>query len=197
MATRGGRRAGNGRRGDGATSVKGGAADMPPPTPTLVVDRSFEIKTADPQRAFEPTRAIVNRGRYDTFFTYKGGDLAHPVPLLVQLVVGVEGRQDVHVPPEEERPLRQRHAADGGGRRLLVQPPDQPEGQPRRSCWTASRRRRAGRYTVILQVEDAGDGASFDPDEHVARRRELEARAKRTAAPTRSVLTRPTRPRAG
>ena len=51
---------------------------------TLVVDRSFEIKTADPQRAFEPTASIVDRGMYDTFFTYKGGDLAHPVPMLVQ-----------------------------------------------------------------------------------------------------------------
>ena len=36
---------------------------------TLVVDRSFEIKTADPQRAFEPTASIVDRGIYDTFFT--------------------------------------------------------------------------------------------------------------------------------
>src|SRR5438445_13573986 len=51
---------------------------------TLVVDRSFEIKTADPQRAFEPTASIVDRGIYDTFFTYKGNDLAHPRPLLVQ-----------------------------------------------------------------------------------------------------------------
>jgi len=54
------------------------------PTATLVVDRSFEIKTADPQRAFEPTASIVDRGIYDTFFTYRGGDLAHPVPQLVQ-----------------------------------------------------------------------------------------------------------------
>ena len=54
------------------------------PTGTLVVDRSFEIKTADPQRAFEPTAAIVDRGIYDTFFTYNGGDVAHPVPLLVR-----------------------------------------------------------------------------------------------------------------
>jgi peptide/nickel transport system substrate-binding protein len=54
------------------------------PTGTLVIDRSFEIKTADPQRAFEPTAAIVDRGIYDTFFTYKGGDLAHPRPLLVR-----------------------------------------------------------------------------------------------------------------
>ena len=52
--------------------------------PILVVDKSFEIKTADPQRAFEPTAAIVNRGVFDTLFTYKGSDVAHPVPLLVQ-----------------------------------------------------------------------------------------------------------------
>jgi peptide/nickel transport system substrate-binding protein len=54
------------------------------PTATLVVDRSFEIKTADPQRAFEPTASIVDRGIYDTLFTYKGDDLAHPRPLLVR-----------------------------------------------------------------------------------------------------------------
>jgi peptide/nickel transport system substrate-binding protein len=52
--------------------------------PALVVDRSFEIKTSDPQRAFEPTAAIVDRAVYDTLFTYKGGDIAHPIPLLVQ-----------------------------------------------------------------------------------------------------------------
>src|SRR6059036_1383735 len=51
---------------------------------TLVVDRSFEIKTSDPQRAFEPTAAIVNRATFDTLFTYKGGDIAHPIPMLVQ-----------------------------------------------------------------------------------------------------------------
>jgi len=50
---------------------------------TLVVDRSFEIKTSDPQRAFEPTASLVNRGIFDTLFTYKGSDVAHPVPLLV------------------------------------------------------------------------------------------------------------------
>jgi len=52
--------------------------------PTLVVDKSFDIKTADPQRAFEPTGSIVNRGVYDTLFTYKGSDVARPIPLLVQ-----------------------------------------------------------------------------------------------------------------
>jgi peptide/nickel transport system substrate-binding protein len=64
----------------GATSIRGGTSAGT----TLVVDRSFEIKTADPQRAFEPTAAIVNRATFDTLFTYKGGDIAHPVPMLVQ-----------------------------------------------------------------------------------------------------------------
>src|SRR5205809_3658010 len=67
----------------GATSAAGSKASTAA-SGTLVVDRSFEIKTADPQRAFEPTASIVDRGIYDTFFTYKGGDLAHPVPQLVQ-----------------------------------------------------------------------------------------------------------------
>ena len=67
-----------------AAVASGATTGSSAPSATLVVDRSFEIKTADPQRAFEPTAAIVDRGIYDTFFTYKGGDLAHPRPLLVQ-----------------------------------------------------------------------------------------------------------------
>lgn len=50
---------------------------------TFVVDNSFTIKTSDPQRAFDPTASIVDRGIYDTLFTYNKSDLAHPVPLLV------------------------------------------------------------------------------------------------------------------
>jgi peptide/nickel transport system substrate-binding protein len=50
---------------------------------TLVVDNSFTIKTSDPQRAFDPTASIVDRGIFDTLFTYNKSDLAHPVPLLV------------------------------------------------------------------------------------------------------------------
>jgi peptide/nickel transport system substrate-binding protein len=67
-----------------AAVASGATSKSSAPSATLVVDRSFEIKTADPQRAFEPTAAIVDRGIYDTFFTYRGGDLAHPRPLLVQ-----------------------------------------------------------------------------------------------------------------
>jgi peptide/nickel transport system substrate-binding protein len=50
---------------------------------TLVIDNSFTLKTSDPGRAFDPTGSIVDRAIYDTLFTYNRGDLAHPVPLLV------------------------------------------------------------------------------------------------------------------
>ena len=53
-------------------------------TDTLVVDRSFEIRTADPQRAFEPTASIVNRAMYDTLLTFKGGDVSRPLPMAAQ-----------------------------------------------------------------------------------------------------------------
>lgn len=58
----------------------GGAASAP----TLVVDTSFTLRTADPQRALDPTAYIVDRAIYDTLFTYVGSDLEHPVPLLVR-----------------------------------------------------------------------------------------------------------------
>ena len=60
----------------GATTHKAGA-------PVLVVDNSFTIKTTDPQRAFDPTGSLIDRALYDTLFTYKGGNLANPIPLLV------------------------------------------------------------------------------------------------------------------
>jgi peptide/nickel transport system substrate-binding protein len=49
-----------------------------------VVDNSFALDTTDPQRAFDPTSVIVDRAIYDTLFTYRKNDLAHPIPLLVR-----------------------------------------------------------------------------------------------------------------
>ncbi len=48
-----------------------------------MIDNSFTIKTSDPGRAFDPTASMIDRAIYDTLFTYKGDDLAHPIPLLV------------------------------------------------------------------------------------------------------------------
>src|SRR3954452_660742 len=67
----------------GATTV-GGSAAKTAASGTLVVDRSFEIKTSDPQRAFAPTSAIVDRAVYDTLLPYNGSDVAHPVPLVAR-----------------------------------------------------------------------------------------------------------------
>ena len=47
---------------------------------TLVVDKSFDLKTADPQRQYEPTGGIVDRALYDTLLAFKGADVAHPQP---------------------------------------------------------------------------------------------------------------------
>ncbi len=47
---------------------------------TLVVDKSFDLKTADPQRQYEPTGGIVDRALYDTLLSFKGADVAHPQP---------------------------------------------------------------------------------------------------------------------
>ena len=67
----------------GAVAAYGASARSAAST-TLVVDNSFTIKTSDPQRAFDPTASLVDKAIYDTLFTYKGGDLANPIPLLVQ-----------------------------------------------------------------------------------------------------------------
>ena len=47
---------------------------------TLVVDKSFDLKTADPQRQYEPTGGIVDRALYDTLLKFTGADVAHPRP---------------------------------------------------------------------------------------------------------------------
>ena len=46
---------------------------------TLVVDTSFNLKTADPGRMFEPTGQIVDKALYETLLTFKGGDVTKPV----------------------------------------------------------------------------------------------------------------------
>jgi peptide/nickel transport system substrate-binding protein len=60
-----------------------GATARAASAPTLVIDNSFTIKTSDPGRAFDPTGSMIDRAIYDTLFTYKGDDLAHPIGLLV------------------------------------------------------------------------------------------------------------------
>ncbi|MCT9930223.1 ABC transporter substrate-binding protein [Planotetraspora sp. A-T 1434] len=51
---------------------------------TLVIDTSFNLKTADPGRTYEPTGLIVGKAAYDTLLTFNGGDLTKPVPDLAE-----------------------------------------------------------------------------------------------------------------
>ena len=64
---------------------------------TLVVDKSFDLKTSDPQRQFEPTGGIVDHALYDTLLTFKGADVVAPDARRRRLVQGVDRRQDVHL----------------------------------------------------------------------------------------------------
>jgi len=133
----------------GATSTRG-ASHSSAASGTLVIDRSFEIKTADPQRAFEPTAAIVDRGIYDTFFTYRGNDLAHPIPLLVRKWTASKDartfvfqlRRDVHF--ADGTPLTARDAVFSFRRLINL------KGNPAflLDGVTPSAR---GRYTVVLR----------------------------------------------
>jgi peptide/nickel transport system substrate-binding protein len=47
---------------------------------TLVIDRSFDLKTLDPQRQYEITGGIIDHAIYDSLLTFKGGDVSHPQP---------------------------------------------------------------------------------------------------------------------
>jgi peptide/nickel transport system substrate-binding protein len=47
---------------------------------TLVVDKSFDLKTSDPQRQFEPTGGILDHAMYDSLLKFVGADVSHPKP---------------------------------------------------------------------------------------------------------------------
>lgn len=65
-----------------AAAVSGGAATRTTDASgTLVIDNSFVIRTADPQREFDPTGSIVAHALYDTLVTFKGAGTT-PVPWL-------------------------------------------------------------------------------------------------------------------
>lgn len=47
---------------------------------TLVIDKNFDLKTADPQRQFEVTGGIIAHALYSTLLEFKGRDVKHPRP---------------------------------------------------------------------------------------------------------------------
>lgn len=54
---------------------------------TLVVDTTFQLKTADPAREFEPTANLVLHPVYENLVTFAGGDLTKLVPSLSSVPV--------------------------------------------------------------------------------------------------------------
>src|SRR5712664_551640 len=57
-----------------------GGGTTTPTNHVLVVDKSFDMKTADPQREFEVSGGIVAKALYSTLLTFKGSDSATPIP---------------------------------------------------------------------------------------------------------------------
>ncbi|MFC4116257.1 ABC transporter substrate-binding protein [Nonomuraea zeae] len=51
---------------------------------TLVIDTSFDLKTADPGRTYEPTGLIIGKALYETLLTFDGADVTKPVPALAE-----------------------------------------------------------------------------------------------------------------
>ncbi len=150
-----------------------GAGARPAAAPTLVVDNSFALDTIDPQRAFDPTSSIIDRAIYDTLFTYRDDDLAHPVPLLAQSWTRPDPRRLML------RLRRDVDFADGTAltssdvvfslRRLVNM-----KGNP--SFLLAGFHVSAGKYAVVLELEHAGTAAPRRPRQPLDRRRQLEAR---------------------
>lgn len=64
------------------TACSSGGAASPAAPETLVVNQSFDLKTADPGRAFELTGSIVGHVLYETLLTFEGSDVTKPVPQL-------------------------------------------------------------------------------------------------------------------
>src|SRR5205809_7711698 len=62
------------------TLVACGTSNTPSANHVLVIDKSFDMKTADPQREFEVSGGIIAKALYSTLLTFKGADSATPVP---------------------------------------------------------------------------------------------------------------------
>ncbi|WP_167143352.1 ABC transporter substrate-binding protein [Canibacter zhoujuaniae] len=59
--------------------MRGGGSASSQAGKTLVVDASFDLKTADPNRSYETTGQIIAKAMYETLLTFKGSDVTTPV----------------------------------------------------------------------------------------------------------------------
>lgn len=69
-----------------ACSSGGGTGSAPAAqgAKTLVVDTSFDLKTADPGRTYEPTGLFIGKAVYETLLTFDGADVTKPLPALAE-----------------------------------------------------------------------------------------------------------------
>jgi len=56
----------------------GGGAASSGDAASVVVETSFDLKTIDPARQFEPTGSMLDHALYESLLTFKGGDVSKP-----------------------------------------------------------------------------------------------------------------------
>jgi len=70
----------------------GTATEAAKPSSSLVLDTSFDVKTLDPGRSFEPTGTLVNHVLYQTLLTFAGDDVSKPVAGLATFALSDEDK---------------------------------------------------------------------------------------------------------
>ncbi|MBB2910329.1 peptide/nickel transport system substrate-binding protein [Streptosporangium becharense] len=68
----------------GGSSPAPQSGGAPAGAKTLVIDTSFDLKTADPGRTYEPTGLIIGKATYETLLTFEGSNVTKPVPALAE-----------------------------------------------------------------------------------------------------------------
>lgn len=66
----------------GCAANQGGAQGS---SQTLVIDRTFDLKSADPARSYEHTGNMLSHALYDTLLTFEGSDVTKPVASLAEV----------------------------------------------------------------------------------------------------------------
>ena len=145
-------------------------------TGTLVVDKSFDLKTADPQRQFEVSGGIVAHVLYDTLLEFRGADVATPRPSVATGYKASNGaktytftlRRDVRF--SDGTPLTAKDVVFSFRRLIGL------KGNPSFLLAGVTSITAQGRLHRDPEVEDAEPGAPRDRRERVTRDRQLQGR---------------------
>ncbi|WP_213816014.1 ABC transporter substrate-binding protein [Glaciihabitans sp. dw_435] len=74
------------------TGCSAGSSSSSTKSSTIVIDRVFDLKTADPSRQYEPTGAIVDKALYETLLTFSGSDVSKTVPGLATVEASADSK---------------------------------------------------------------------------------------------------------